>query len=69
MVSLKRAVALVLKGKKVVLKFSMNFSKVFSVAAMVVLASLSYHISEKGTPRSLLILLRARIHQCYRSMH
>ena len=59
--SSKRAVALVSKGKKVVLKFSTNFSKVFSVAAIVVLASLSYHISEKGTPRPLLILLSARV--------
>ena len=49
------------KGKKVVLKFSMNFLKVFSVAVMVVLASLSYHILEKGTPHPLLILLSARV--------
>ena len=49
------------KGKKVVFKFSMNSSKVFSVAAIVVLASLSYHISEKGTPCPLLILLSTRV--------
>ena len=56
--SSKRAVALVSKGKNMELKFSTNLSKVFSVAGMVVLASLSYHILEKGTPRPLLILLR-----------
>ena len=59
--SLKQAVALVSKGKKVELNFSVNFSKVFSVAAIVVLASLSYHISEKGTPYPLLILLSVRV--------
>ena len=64
LVSLKRAVALVSKGKKVELKFSVNFSKVFSVAAIVLLASLSYHISEKGTPHPLLILLSARVIFC-----
>ena len=62
--SLKRAVALVLKGKKVELKFSANFSKVFLAAAIVVLATLSYYISEKGTPHPLLILLSVRVVFC-----
>ena len=57
LVSLKRVVALVLKGKKVELKFSTNLSKVFLVAATAVLAILSYHISEKGIPFPLLISL------------
>ena len=35
------------------------FNKVFSVAATAVLASLLYHILEKGTPYPLLILLSA----------
>lgn len=57
--SSRRAVALVSKGKNVDSKFSVNFSKVFSEAARAELFSLSYHISEKETPRPLLILLRA----------
>ena len=57
LVSSKWAVALVSKGKKVELKFSTNLSKVFSVEATAVLAILSYHILEKGTPWPLLILL------------
>ena len=52
-------VALVLKGKKVELKLSMNLLKVFSVEAIVVLANLSYYVLEKGTPRPLLTLLSA----------
>ena len=52
-------VALVSKGKKVELKFLMNLLKVFLILAIVVLAILSYHISEKGIPLSLLILLSA----------
>ena len=57
LVSSKQAVALVLKGKNVELKFLMDLSKVFSVEAMVELAILSYQILEKGIPCPLLILL------------
>ena len=39
------------------LKLDVNLSKVFSVLAIEVSAILSYHISEKETPRPLLILL------------
>ena len=57
--SSKQAVALVSKRKKVELKFSTNLSKVSSVPAIAVLAILLYHISEKGTPLPLLVLLSA----------
>ena len=50
---------MVSKGKNVELEFSTNLLKVFSVAGMAELASLLYHISEKGTPHPLLILLSA----------
>ena len=56
LVNSKQAVALVLKGKNMELKFLMNLLKVFSVEGIVVLAILSYHISEKGFPHPLLIL-------------
>ena len=56
LVNSKQAVALVLKGKNMELKFLTNLLKVFSVEGIVVLAILSYHISEKGTPHPLLIL-------------
>ena len=38
--------------------FEVNLLKVFSELAIEVSAILSYHISKKETPRSLLILLR-----------
>jgi hypothetical protein len=53
-----RDVAWVSKEKNVDSKFSLNLSKVFLDEAMFVLAIQSYHISEKSTPRPLLILLR-----------
>ena len=42
----------------VVLKFLANLLKVFSLASMVALDILSYHISEKSMPLPLLILFR-----------
>ena len=55
--SLKWAVALVSYRKKVDSKLDANLSKVFSELAIEVSTILSYHISEKETPRPLLILL------------
>ena len=43
------------------LKLDANLSKVFSELAMEASAILSYHISEKETPRPLLILFRVVI--------
>ena len=58
LVSSNWAVVLVSLGKNVDSKLEANLSKVFSKLATEVSAILSYHISEKETPRPLLILLR-----------